>query len=43
MYVPDFPGGTVVKNSSANAGDAGSRPGSGRVLREENGNPCQDS
>ena len=25
-----FPGGLVVKNSSANAGDAGSIPGSGR-------------
>ena len=43
IYVPDFPGGPVVKNSSANAGDAGSRPGSGRALGEENGNPCQYS
>ena len=26
----DFPGGTVVKNAPANAGDTGSRPGPGR-------------
>ena len=26
----DFPGGTVVKNPSANAGDMGSIPGPGR-------------
>ena len=26
----DFPGGTVVKNPPANAGDMGSSPGSGR-------------
>ena len=26
----DFPGGTVVKNSPANAGDKGSSPGPGR-------------
>ena len=26
----DFPGGTVVKNSPANAGDTGSSPGPGR-------------
>ena len=26
----DFPGGAVVKNSPANAGDTGSRPGPGR-------------
>ena len=26
----DFPGGTVVKNLPANAGDTGSRPGLGR-------------
>ena len=26
----DFPGGTVVKNPSANAGDTGSIPGPGR-------------
>ena len=36
----------VVKNPSANAGDAGdpgSIPGSGRSPGEENGNPLQDS
>ena len=26
----DFPGGTVVKNTPANAGDTGSSPGLGR-------------
>ena len=26
----DFPGGTVVKNTPANAGDTGSSPGPGR-------------
>ena len=39
-----FPGGTVVKNLSANAGDArhaGSSPGSGRSPGEGNGNPLQ--
>ena len=30
-----FPGGTVVKNLPANAGDAGSIPVSGRSLKEE--------
>ena len=33
-----FPGGTVVKNPPANAGDTkdmGSNPGSGRSLKEE--------
>ena len=41
-----FPGGTVVKNSSANAGyirDLGLAPGSGRYLGEGNGNPLQCS
>ena len=28
--VPGFPGGTVVKNPPANAGDTGSSPGPGR-------------
>ena len=37
-----FPGGSVVKNPLANAGDAGSIPGSGRSSRG-NGNPLQDS
>ena len=34
-----FPGGSVVKNSPANAGDVGLIPGSGRSSREGNGNP----
>ena len=39
-----FPGGTVVKNLPANAGDArdtGSIPGSGRSPGGGNGNPLQ--
>ena len=39
-----FPGGAVVKNLPANAGDtgdAGSIPGSARSPREGNGNPLQ--
>ena len=39
-----FPGGTVVKNPPANAGDArdtGSIPGSGRSSRVGNGNSLQ--
>ena len=41
-----FPGGTVVKNLSANAGDArhaGSIPGSGKSPGVGNGNPLQYS
>jgi len=41
-----FPGGSVVKNPPANAGDAedvGSIPGKGRSPREGNGNPLQYS
>ena len=41
-----FPGGLVVKNLPANAGDAGdvdSTLGSGRSPGEGNGNPCQYS
>ena len=34
-----FPVGSVVKNLSANAGDTGSIPGSGRSAGEENSNP----
>ena len=37
------PGGSVVKNPPANAGDAGSIPGSGRSPGEGNGNPLQYS
>jgi len=33
-----FPGGIVVKNPSAIAGEAGLIPGSRRSLREGNGN-----
>ena len=39
----DFPGGSVVKNPPADAGDVGSIPGSGRSPGEENGNPLQYS
>ena len=35
----DFPGGSVIKNPPANAGDAGSVSGSGRSPGEENHNP----
>ena len=38
-----FPGGTVVKNPSASAGDVGSMPGLGRSPGEGNGNPLQYS
>ena len=40
----DFPGGTVIKNLPANAGDArvmGSIPELGRYPGEGNGNPLQ--
>ena len=30
IYMRDFPGGAVVKNLPANAGDTGSSPGPGR-------------
>ena len=36
-----FPGGSMVKNPPANAGDLGSIPQSGRSPGEENGNPLQ--
>ena len=38
-----FPGGCVVKNWPANAGDAGSIPGWGEALGGGNGNPLQYS
>ena len=38
-----FPGGSVAKNPLANAGDAGSIPGSGRSSGEGNDNPLQYS
>ena len=37
----DLPGGSVVKNLCANAGDAGLVPGSGKSPGEGNGNPLQ--
>jgi len=40
---PGFLGGSVVNNPPANAGDMGLIPGSGRFLREGNGNPHQYS
>ena len=36
-----FPGGSVVKNLPASAGDLGSIPGLGRSPGEGNGNPLQ--
>ena len=36
-----FPRGSVVKNPSANAGDAGSIPQSGRSPRQGHGKPLQ--
>ena len=38
-----FPGGSVVKNPPANAGDVGLIPGSGRSPGEGNGNLSQYS
>ena len=38
-----FPGGSAVKNQPANAGDAGSSPGSERSPEGGNGNPLQYS
>ena len=39
----DFPGGSVVKNPPASAGDVNSIPGLGRSPGEGNGNSLQDS
>ena len=39
----DFPGGSVVKNPPANAGDMGLIPGWGRFPGGGNGNPLQYS
>ena len=38
-----FPGGSVGKESTCNAGDLGSIPALGRLLGEGNGNPLQCS
>ena len=43
IYMKYFPGGSVVKNPSVNAGDSGLIPGSGRHLGEGNGNPLHYS
>ena len=42
-FLSGFPGGSVVKNPPANAGDMGSVPGSRRSPGEENGHPLQYS
>ena len=42
IYI-SYPGGSVVENLPANAGDAASIPGSGRFPGEGNGNPLQYS
>ena len=41
LSTSSFPGGSVVKNLPANAGDAGLILGSGRSPRRGNGNPFQ--
>ena len=43
IHYYDFPGGSVGKESTCNAGGSGSIPGSGRPLGEENGNHIQHS
>ena len=43
MVIQDFPDGSAGKESVCNAGDAGSRPGSGRSPGEGNGTPFQCS
>ena len=43
IYIWSFPGGAVVKNLPANAGDVGLIPGSGRSPGEGYGNPLQYS
>ena len=43
MHYMGFPGGFVVKNPPANAGDDGLLPGSGRSPGEGNGSPLQYS
>ena len=40
-YFRGFPGGSVVKNPPANAGDAGLIPGLGRYPGVGNSNPLQ--
>ena len=43
MCQAGFPGGSVVKNPPANAGDTGLIPGLGRFPGGGNGNPLQYS
>ena len=43
MYYFSFPGDSMVKDTSANAGDMGSIPGLGRPPGEGNGNSLQYS
>ena len=43
VYLVGFPGGLVVKNPPANAGEVGSIPGFQRSPGEGNGNPLQYS
>ena len=43
IYIMAFAGGSAVKNSPADAGDAGSIPGSGRSPGKGNGNTPQYS
>ena len=43
IYMWDFPGGSVVKNLPANAGNTGTIPGLGRSPGRGNGNPLQYS
>ena len=42
-FIKGLPGGSVVKNPPANAGDSGSIPGLGRSPGEGHGNPLQYS
>ena len=39
-YMRDFPGGAVVKNPPANAGDTGSSPGPGRPHMPRSNSAC---
>ena len=43
IHLLGFPGGSVIKNPPANAGNMGLIPGSGRSPGEENSNPLHYS
>ena len=43
IHLLGFPGGSVIKNPPANAGNMGLIPGSGKSPAERNGNPFQCS